>query len=48
MLAAPGATLLLGVGGLIVLIASAFCLHAALSFGTLALKQLAPQEEAAV
>ncbi len=46
MLAVPGATLLLGVGGLIVLIASAFCLQAALSFGTLALKQLAPEEDA--
>jgi|LNFM01.1.fsa_nt_gb hypothetical protein len=44
MVAAPDSTALLAVGGLIVLISSAFCLHAALSFGTLALKQLAPQE----
>jgi hypothetical protein len=44
MVAAPDSTALLAVGGLIVLVSSAFCLHAALSFGTLALKQLAPQE----
>jgi len=42
--ALPGSPVIVGVVSILVLVASIYCLHAALSFGTMALERLSPEE----
>jgi len=46
-IALPGSPTIVGLVSILVLIASIYCMHAALSFGTMALKRLSPDESMA-